>query len=91
MESKPETHIDQILIEKRKILWKCGRSEASLEMRKASAQCGRVGKSELQSGNDQFGSNSTIFLAVRPWNLMDDLGKQKGISPLLFQALCNIS
>ena len=30
---------------KRKILWKCGRSEAGLQMRKASAQCGRVGKS----------------------------------------------
>ena len=30
-------------------------------------------------------------LYVWPWNLMDDLGKQKGISPLLFQALCNIS
>ena len=28
-----------------KILWKCGRSEAGLEMRKASAQCGKVGKS----------------------------------------------
>ena len=31
---------------------------------------------ELQSGNDQFGSNSTIFRAVRPWNLTDDLEKQ---------------
>ena len=33
-------------------------------------------KFELQSGNAQFGSNSTIFSAVRPWNLMDDLEKQ---------------
>ena len=33
-------------------------------------------KLELQSGNAQFGSNSTIFRAVRPWNLTDDLQKQ---------------
>ena len=33
-------------------------------------------KLELQSGNAQFGSNSTIFIAVSPWNLMDDLEKQ---------------
>ena len=33
-------------------------------------------KLELQSGNAQFGSNSTIFRAVLPWNLMDDLEKQ---------------
>ena len=31
---------------------------------------------ELQSGNAQSGSNSTIFRAVRPWNLTDDLEKQ---------------
>ena len=31
---------------------------------------------ELQSGNAQSGSNSTIFKAVRPWNLTDDLAKQ---------------
>ena len=31
---------------------------------------------ELQSGNAQSGSNSTIFLAVWPWNLTDDLEKQ---------------
>ena len=31
---------------------------------------------ELQSGNGQFGSNSTIFRAVWPWNLTDDLEKQ---------------
>ena len=33
-------------------------------------------KLELQSGNAQFGSNSTIFLAMWPWNLTDDLEKQ---------------
>ena len=31
---------------------------------------------ELQSGNAQFGSNLTIFRAMRPWYSMDDLGKQ---------------
>ena len=33
-------------------------------------------KLELQSGNDQSGSKLTIFRAVWPWNLMDDLEKQ---------------
>ena len=33
-------------------------------------------KLELQSGNASFGSKSTIFLAVWPWNLTDDLQKQ---------------
>ena len=33
-------------------------------------------KLELQFGNAQFGSNSTIFRAVWPWNLTDDLEKQ---------------
>ena len=33
-------------------------------------------KLELQSGNAQFGSNSTIFRAVWPWNLTYDLEKQ---------------
>ena len=33
-------------------------------------------KLQLQSGNAQSGSNSTIFRAVRPWNLTDDLAKQ---------------
>ena len=33
-------------------------------------------KLELQSGNGQFGSNSTIFRAVWPWNLTHDLKKQ---------------
>ena len=33
-------------------------------------------KLELQSGNAQSGSNSTIFRAVWPWNLADDLEKQ---------------
>ena len=31
---------------------------------------------ELQSGSAQSGSNSTIFGAVWPWNLTDDLEKQ---------------
>ena len=33
-------------------------------------------KLELQSGNSQSGSNTTIFRAVRPWNLTNDLVKQ---------------
>ena len=33
-------------------------------------------KLELQSGNAQFGSKSTIFLAVWPWNMTYDLEKQ---------------
>ena len=35
-----------------------------------------VFKLELQSGNVQFGSNSTIFRAVWPWNLTNGLGKR---------------
>ena len=38
-------------------------------------------KLELQSGNAQFGSNSTIFRAVRPWNLTYDLENNR--APLL--------
>ena len=48
-------------------------------------------KLELQSGNGQFGSNSTIFRAVWPWNLTDDLEKRQGTSRMLLQALCVIS
>ena len=33
-------------------------------------------KLELQSGNAQFRLKSTIFLAVWPWNFMDDPQKQ---------------
>ena len=33
-------------------------------------------KLELQSGNAQSGSNSTILRAVWPWNLTDDIEKQ---------------
>ena len=33
-------------------------------------------KLKLQSGNAQFGSNSTIFRAMQPCNLTDDLEKQ---------------
>ena len=35
-------------------------------------------KLELHFGNAQFGSNSTIFLAVWPWNFTDDIEKQTG-------------
>ena len=35
-----------------------------------------VFKLELESGNAQFGSSSTIFRAVWPWDLTDDLEKQ---------------
>ena len=48
-------------------------------------------KLELQSGNARFGSKSTIFLAVWPWNLTDDLEKQYDTSPKQHQALCTIS
>ena len=48
-------------------------------------------KLELQSGNAQSWSNSTIFRAVQPWNLTDDLEKQQGTSSMLLQALCIIS
>ena len=47
-------------------------------------------KLELQSGNAQFGSNSTIFRAVWPWNLTYDLEKQQGTSSILLQAFCII-
>ena len=33
-------------------------------------------KLELESGNTQSGSNSTLFRAMWPWTLMDDLQKQ---------------
>ena len=48
-------------------------------------------KLELQSGNAQFGSKSTIFLALWPWNLTDDLEKQYGTSSKQHQFLCIIS
>ena len=47
-------------------------------------------KLELSSGNPQFGSKSTIFLAVWPWNLTDDLEKQQDTSFKQHQALCVI-
>ena len=43
---------------------------------------------ELLSGNAQFGSKSAIYCPVWLSNLMDDLGKQKGTSSMLLQALC---
>ena len=48
-------------------------------------------KLKLQSGNTQFGSKLAIFCPVWPWNLMDNLGKQKGTSSILHKALCIIS
>ena len=48
-------------------------------------------KLELQSGDAQFGSKSTIFRAVWPCNLTYDLEKQQGTSSMLLQALCIIS
>ena len=48
-------------------------------------------KLQLQSGNAQSGSNSTLFRAVWPWNLTDDLEKQQGTSTMRLQALCIIS
>ena len=44
-------------------------------------------KLELQSGNDQFGWNSMIFIAVRPWNLMDDLENNRALILCYFK-LC---
>ena len=38
-------------------------------------------KLEVQSGNAQFGSKSTIFLAGWPWNLTDDI--KNNMAPLL--------
>ena len=46
---------------------------------------------ELQSGSTQSRSKSTIFWAVWPWNLTDDLQKQWGTSYMLVQVLCSIS
>ena len=47
-------------------------------------------KLELQSGIAQFGSKS-IFLALWPYDLTDDLEKQQGTSHKHHQALCIIS
>ena len=33
-------------------------------------------KLDLQSGNAHFGQIRRFFLAVRPWNLTDDIEKQ---------------
>ena len=46
---------------------------------------------ELLSGNTQFGQKMTIILVVWPWNLADDLDKQKGASAKQHQAFCIIS
>ena len=39
-------------------------------------------KLELESGNAQSGSNSTLFRAVWPWNLTDDLTFKNNRAPL---------
>ena len=39
-------------------------------------------KLKLHSGNAQFGSKSAIFCPLWPWNLMDDIGKNR--TPLLY-------
>ena len=48
-------------------------------------------KLKLQSVNAQLGSKSVIYCPSWPWNLSDDLEKQKGTSSMLLQALCIIS
>ena len=48
-------------------------------------------KLEFQSGNAQFVSKLEIFCPLWPLNLVDDLEKQQGNSPMLLQALCIIS
>ena len=47
-------------------------------------------KLDLQSGNSQFGSESTIFEPCDLKNLTDDFEKQKGTSPKQHQAVCII-
>ena len=46
---------------------------------------------ELKCGNAQFGSKSSIFRPVRPWNLMDDILKKWGTSAIAPQAVCIIA
>ena len=48
-------------------------------------------KLESQSGNAQFGSKSTILLALWPCNLTYDLKNNRAIFLFYFQALCIIS
>ena len=48
-------------------------------------------KFKLKSENSQFGSKSTIILAVWPRNFTDDPEKQWGTSSILLQTLCIIS
>ena len=47
-------------------------------------------KLELESGNGQFGSNMTIFRAVWPWNLADDLeqGKSEAFESCNWPIVC---
>ena len=47
---------------------------------------------EVQSGNAQFGTTSMIFCHVWPWNLMDDLEKQKSTFSMLSASFhCHMS
>ena len=48
-------------------------------------------KLELQFGNAQFWSKSSIFCSVWPWQLADDLENEKDTCSMLLQALCIIS
>ena len=48
-------------------------------------------KLEWQFGNAQNRLKIGVFCPVRPWNLTDDIEKQKGTSPNLLQAMCIIS
>ena len=47
-------------------------------------------KLELQFRNVHFGSKSAVFCPLWPWNVTNDLEKQKGTSYILLQALCII-
>ena len=56
----------------------CYKNKANLRNLKAAT--------DSQSENAQFGSKSSVFCPIWPWNLTDDLEKQHGISASLFQA-----
>ena len=43
---------------------------------------------ELQSEKSQFWVKINIFLALWPWNFMDNLEKKEGTSSMLLQSLC---
>ena len=56
--------------------------EATREINTKIVAIGKY-KLELQSGNTLFGSKSTLFWAVWPWNFKDDLQKQQGTYSML--------